>query len=100
MHTSAEVRSVMAGVGFLALAAFAAYGWGRRRRARRIGAWVRAFLSDRYGAVSAGLTVDCSDDALWPVLAAFNDPRTGARHRLWFACWGPSASYALLPGPG
>jgi hypothetical protein len=41
------------------------------------------------------LNVNCSDDPLWPVLVSFDDPRTGIRHRLQFACSGQQSTFSL-----
>src|SRR4051794_17405687 len=79
-----------------ALAAFAGYRWRMRRRVRRVEGWVREYLVGRYGRLPGDLHIDCSDDELWPVLVAFDDPRTGTRHRLRFACLGPLSTCSLL----
>ncbi len=93
---STEAIVVMAALALAALAGFAAYRQKVRRRARRVGAWVTGYLSDRYGGPLPGLAVHCSDDPLWPVLADYRDPGTGIRHHFQFACGGPPATYALL----
>ncbi len=78
------------------LAAFAAYRWRCRRRARLVGAWVRAYLQPRYGGVPRGLHISCTDDPSWPVLVDFEEPGAGARRRLQFYCPGADpASYRL-----
>jgi hypothetical protein len=79
------------------LAAFSIYRWRQRRRVRRVGAWVRGYLADRYGEVPAHLHVSCSDDRLWPVLADFNEPRSGARRQLRFSCPGANSTFSPLP---
>src|SRR5262245_55970184 len=91
-----EAIVVTAALALAALAGFDAFRWKVRRRARGVRAWVTGYLADRYGGPPPGLAVHCSDDPLWPVLADFRDPRTGARHRLQFACWGAPPAYALL----
>jgi hypothetical protein len=98
MGIGGGVFVVAAGLAVLALAAFAAYSRRRRQRRREVGRWVRGFLAARYGAVPAGLHVDCSDDALWPVLVSFTSPRTGARHDMRFSCGGPASTFSLLAG--
>ena len=79
-----------------ALTAFALYRWRQRDRARRVEAWVGAYLSDRFGRLPDALSVNCSDDRWWPVLVAFDHPGTGIRHRLQFTCYGPPATFAIL----
>jgi hypothetical protein len=79
-----------------AVAGFAIYRWRERRRVRRVTAWVTNFLTRRGGGPPAELIVHCTDDRNWPVLASFTDGRTGARHRLQFACGGRSELHALL----
>jgi hypothetical protein len=86
----------MAVLGLVGLAAFAIYRWKQRRRVRRLEGCVRDYLAGRYGQVPRPLYVNCSDDALWPVLVSFDDPRTGSRHGLQFACWGPPPGISLL----
>jgi hypothetical protein len=66
------------------LAALALYKWRRSQRTRLVGESVKGFLTNRYGDLPKHLTIDCSDDALWPVLVAFDNPQTGARQRLQF----------------
>jgi hypothetical protein len=46
--------------------------------------------------VPGRLTINCTDDRQWPVLVAFDDPRTGIRHNLQFDCAGSPSSYSLL----
>jgi hypothetical protein len=79
-----------------ALAVIAAYRWRQRKRALQVGDRVREFLSARYGEVPGGLNVNCSDDPLWPVLVSFQNPHTGSRHRLQFACPGPASTLSFL----
>jgi hypothetical protein len=57
---------------------------------------VEEFLSARYGGLPDRLAINSSDDALWPVLVAFDGPGTGTRHRLRFACAGAPSEFALL----
>jgi hypothetical protein len=80
----------------LAALAFAVYRWRRRRRARHVLAQVRAYLAGRYESLPDPFHVHCSDDPLWPVLVSFVCPRTGSRHNLQFACWGPPPAFFLL----
>ena len=98
-----EIRAeVWAGLAALVVAALAgaAVAWGRWQRVRRVKAWVRGYLMDRYGAVPAGLDIDCSAAPLAPVQVTFVTPRTGARHHLHFACWGPRAYYLVAETDG
>jgi hypothetical protein len=90
--------AVWVGIAVFAVAAvgFAIYRQRLRMRARRVEGWVRGYLSDRYGRLPDQLSINCSDDRLWPVLVAFDDPRSGGRHRLQFACPGPHSTFALL----
>jgi len=81
---------------FSALAAFAVYKWWQRQRVLRVERWVKDFLSLRYGKLPDHLSINCSDDRLWPVLVAFENPRTGSRQSLQFTCAGPESSFSLL----
>jgi len=96
MNQSTQLVIGLTGAAITALVAFAVYQWQQRARVRRVEAWVGGYLTDRYGAPLGDLTVHCSDDPLWPVLAAFADPRTGVRHRLQFACAGRPSTFALV----
>lgn len=75
---------------------FVVYRWRQRERVRQVTAWVREFLSNRYGQRPDALRVNCSDDGNWPVLASFNDPQNGSRHTAQFACGGHQSTYALI----
>jgi len=94
MNSSVVAVIVMGAVA--AVGAFALYRWQQRQRVLRVGGWVRDYLSARYGELPNHLNINCSDDRLWPVLVGFDNPRTGARHRLQFACPGPNSTFALL----
>jgi hypothetical protein len=96
MDMSLELLLGMTGLGITALTAFAVYRWHRRARALRVRGWVEEFLAARYGGRPDRLSVDCSDDALWPVLVAFEGPGTGTRHRLQFSCGGRPRALTLL----
>jgi hypothetical protein len=96
MARSTEALIGMAALALAALAAFAVYRWRMRQRVLRVRAGVEGCLSDRYGGLPQNLTINCSDDPLWPVLVAFDDPRTGTRHRLQFACNGQPSAVSLL----
>ena len=95
MDGNAGVLIEVTALVFIALVVFAAYRWRQRRRVLRVKEWVKGYLLTRYGELPGRLDINCSDDPLWPVLVSFDLPRTGARHRLRFACQGPS-SLSLL----
>jgi hypothetical protein len=96
MDRNLGVLMGMAGLAVVALSAFTVYRWRQRGRIRRIKAWVSRFLSDRYGALPGRLTINCSDDPLWPVLVGFDHPTNSMRHSLQFACAGRPSAYSLL----
>lgn len=96
MERNTEVLIGIAALAVTALSAFALYRWWQRRRARRVEGWVRGYLSDRYGRLPENLSVNCSDDRLWPVLVGFDSPGTAARARLQFSCPGANATFRLL----
>jgi hypothetical protein len=96
MDQHVAVLMGMAGLVVVSLAAFTVYRWGRRGRVRRIKAWVGRYLSDRYGTLPGRLTINCSDDPLWPVLVGFDHPTSRMRHSLQFACAGRASAYSLL----
>lgn len=87
------------GIGALiatSLTAFAIYRWRQQQRVSRINDWVNDYLLTRYGELPIQLSINCSHDALWPVLVGFDTPGTGMRHRLQFACGGPPSTWSLL----
>jgi len=96
MARNTEALIGMAALALTALAAFAVYRWWMRQRVLPVRAGVGGWLSDRYGGLPKGLSIDCSDDPLWPVLVAFDDPGTGTRHRLRFACNGQPPTVSLV----
>jgi len=96
MDTSAELLIGMAALGFTALAVLVVYRWRQRIRARRVEQWVKDYLRDRYGEVPESLSINCSDDPLWPVQVAFDTPRTGLRRSMQFTCGGVHSTFALL----
>ena len=85
MPNHTEVLMVVTGM-VLALAAFAVYRRRQHRRVERIKAWITTYLSARYGEPPVHLQINCSDDSLWPVLVAFERPKSGTRHSLRFSC--------------
>jgi hypothetical protein len=91
-----EVLVGVAAAALVAVAAVAVYRWGRRRRALRVEAPAKKFLSDWDGELPRNGTVNCSGDALRAVLVACDHPRTGARHRLQFGVREPDTSLSLV----
>ena len=96
MDNSVQVLIGMAVLAMLASAFVAVYRWRQRQRVRQVTVWIGNYLSTRYGKPPGGLTVNCSDDANWPVLASFDDPHNGARRSAQFACPGPQSTFALV----
>jgi hypothetical protein len=96
METSTQVLIGMAIAMVTALGGFAVYKWRMRQRAGQVKKWLEHYLIVRYGALPNQLSMNCSDDPLWPVLVAFNNPRTGIRHKLQFACQDPHRACSLL----
>lgn len=96
MESSAVMLMEIAGLGLSAMAAFVVYRWWQKKRTRRIETWVKDYLCIRYGELPNPLSINCSDDPLWPVLVAFDTPRTGTRHSMQFTCGGRHSTYALL----
>ena len=96
MEKSTELWIGIATLALVALAALAVYRRRQRHRVRRVEGWVKDYLSARYGELPNRLSINCSDDPLWPVLVAFNAPRTGIRHRLRFTCGAAHSTFALL----
>ena len=96
MEKSTEVLFGMAAVGLTAVAAFVAYRRQQTKRVHRVEDWVKDYLRVHYGELPNPLSIDCSDDPLWPVLVAFDTPRTGIRHSLRFTCGGTPPTFALL----
>jgi hypothetical protein len=87
---------LVASAGVAAVAAFFVTQWRERQRTNRLTTWVTESLTRRDGGPPAGLSVHCTADRNWPVLASFDDARTGARHRLQFACGGQPSTHILL----
>jgi hypothetical protein len=96
MDKSTQVLLGMAVLAMVASALFAVYRWRQRERVRQVTAWVGEFLSSRDGNRPQGLTVNCSDDANWPILVGYDDPHNGKRHTAQFACGGRRSSLALI----
>src|SRR4051812_793290 len=86
---------MVAALAAAALAAFAFHRWRQERRTRGIKAWVEGVLRDRFGTSLERVTINCSEDATWPVLVGFDDVQKGTRHRLRFDCMGSSSTYRL-----
>jgi|SRR6185312_845413 len=83
-------------VALLAITAFGVYRWTQSRRVAGVNAWIRNFLSTRYGALPENLHIICTDDQLWPVLATFDRLSVGSRNMLHFSCSGDQSNYRLL----
>lgn len=96
MESNAVVLIGMAVLGVSCLVGFAIYRWRQRERVRQVETWVKDYLFIRYGELPNDVTINCTDDRLWPVLVAFDTPRTGIRHNLQFACAGRPSSWLLL----
>jgi hypothetical protein len=93
---SAELLVGTAALGLAAATAFVVYKWRQKKRVRRVESCVKEYLRARYGEVPDPLSINCSDDPLWPILVAFDGPRAGARHSLQFTCGGTHSTFALL----
>ena len=104
METSTAVVIGMAASGLAAIAVLAVYRLWQRKRVRQVEGWVKDYLCARYGELPNPLSINCSDDPLWPVLVAFNTPGTGIRCSLHFSCAHAHSTFALLSekdaGPG
>ena len=96
MANSAVVLIGMAAVGLTAVAAFMVYRWWQKKRIHRVETWVKDYVSLHYGELPNPLTINCSDDPLWPVLVSFDTPHNGTRHSLRFTCGRTHSSFALL----
>ncbi len=96
MEKGLEALIGMAGLALVALAVFALYRRRQRQRVRRVENRVKDYLALRYGDLPNDLSIDCSEDVLWPVLVSFKDSRSGTRHRLQFGCWGSVSMLSLL----
>ena len=95
MDRNVGVLVGVAVAAILALVAFAAYRRLQRGRTDRVRRWVSGYLSERFSRPLDRLSINCSDDVLWPVLVTFGDPRTGTRHTLQFACGWRDSTFAL-----
>jgi hypothetical protein len=99
VEKSAEALVWMAAFMVAGLTATAVYRWRLRRRAGRVQALVKDHLVARYGALPGHLKINCSDDPLWPVLASYRDPDTGAPRIDQYAYGGQPSSFRLIPPP-
>lgn len=86
---------IFSGLALLAIVMFAVYRWKQRRRVARVTAWIRSFLTARYGALPKNLYIDCTEDRIWPVLVTFDSQTGGKQHRFNFACSGDQSTYRL-----
>lgn len=96
MDKSAQLLFGFAVLAIVVSVLFVVYRWRQRQRVRQVTAWVREFLSNRYGQRPDALRVNCSDDGNWPVLVTFKDPHNGGRHTAQFACGGHQSTFALV----
>ncbi len=88
--------AALIGAGLVALTVFSAYRWQQRKRVRAVKRWVTDYLLTRFGDPLDELSITCTDDRRWPVLASCHDPRTRTRHRLRFSCSGARSTFELL----
>jgi hypothetical protein len=95
METNVQALIGVALAACAAVAAFAWYRWQQRKRGRQVETWVKDYLRARYGELPAHLGINRTNDPLWPVLVSFDNPRTGVRHRMQFACPGPHSTFSL-----
>ena len=68
---------IMVAAAAVALAAFACYRWRQSRRVRGVNEWIGAYLRDRFGGPLDRVSINCSDDRLWPVLVGCDDRAAG-----------------------
>jgi hypothetical protein len=95
MQARREVLALMATVAAIVLAAFVVYRSQQRKRVSAVKVWIENYLVARDHAKPLHLTVDCSNDELWPVLVAYDDKQTGIRHRMQFRCQGLPSAFSL-----
>lgn len=79
-----------------AFAAFILYRTHQFRHARLVNGLVKNYLMTRYGELPSALSIDCSDDRLWPILVKFDHPNPETRHRLEFMCPGSKSTFKLV----
>lgn len=96
MEKNTELLIGMAVLGLAAVVVFVVYRWLEKKRVCRAEEWVKDYLCVRYGELPNPLSINCSDDLLWPVLVTFNTPRTGIRHSMQFAWKGKRSTLSLL----
>ena len=96
MERSVEVLVGMAAMGLMAVEAVVAYTWRQKKRIRGVEKRVKEFLRVRYGELPDSLSIHCSHDPHWPVLVAFDAPRTGIRHTLQFTCGEKVSTFAVV----
>lgn len=96
MQNNVEVLIGMAALGLTALVSFAIYRLWQKKRVRRVEGWVKDYLFARYGELPIPLSINCSDDPLWPVLVAFDAPRSRIRHDLQLTFAGVHSTLTLL----
>ncbi|MBI3410919.1 MAG: hypothetical protein HY040_21505 [Planctomycetes bacterium] len=96
MLNNVEILIGMAALGFTALVVFSLYKLRQKKRVRRVEGWVKDYLVFRYGELPNPLSINCSNDALWPVLVAFEAPLTRIRHSLQLTFGGVYSTLKLL----
>ena len=79
-----------------AICSFFVYRWRQRPRVLAVNLKIKDYLSQRFGRLHDNLTINCSDDPLWPILVNFTTPPYDDQHRLQFMCSGPNSTLALL----
>ncbi len=75
---------------------FFVYRWRQQQRVRDVNLKIKDYLRGRFGRVPDNLTINCSDDPLWPILVSFTTAPYDDKHRLQFMCAGPISTLALL----
>lgn len=84
------------GLMFFGAVVLAAQKRKRRDRVLSIERWVMDFLRSRYDTLPSQLSIHCSNDRLWPVLARFDMPGSDLRHSMQFECGGTSPTWSLI----
>ena len=79
-----------------AIGAFFVYRWRQRQRVLAMNVGIREYLCQRFGQLPDNLTINCSDDPLWPILVSFTTPPYDDKHHLQFMYSGPISTLALL----
>jgi hypothetical protein len=99
-NRSGQLIIELTGLAVVSVAGFVGYRRWRPSRIERVKTWVTRYLAERYGVPPARVSINGSDDPLGRVLVGFDDPGTGARLHLRFACAGSSSTFALMAEQG